>query len=198
MQALKDSQRRVAYDARNKQTNKNSVSAKICDTFTAQAAYQEAETVMWYCHCRSEVRTLPALKIELLAGKQIVVPYCTQDQTGKNKLGLWKLEALDELVPGMWDILEPPRHRWGETGKEISPEQLDLIMLPGVAFDRNGGRLGNGGGYYDRLLTQVRSDAILSAVCYEAQIFDQVIMQSFDIYMHYVITEHTIYICKSR
>ena len=128
----------------------------------------------------------------------MVIPYCTKDEQGRNKLGLWRLEDFAELVPGMWGILEPPRQRWGEAGKEIAPEQLDLIMVPGVGFDRDGGRLGNGAGYYDRLLASVRADAVLSAVCYESQLLEQVAMEPHDVAMDTVMTEKTIYTGKGR
>lgn len=198
MNDLKDQQRRKAYEARNAQTDKDAVSRIICDRFIAHPAYKQAETVMWYIHCRSEVRTKSALLRELATGKRMVIPYCTKDEQGHNKLGLWWLEDFAELVPGMWGILEPPRHRWGEAGKEIAPEQLDLVMVPGVAFDRNGGRLGNGAGYYDRLLKRVRADAILSAVCYESQLVEQIAMEPHDVTMDMVMTEKTIYTGKGR
>ena len=198
MNDLKDQQRRTAYDARNAQIDKDAVSRVICDRFIAHPAYQQAETVMWYIHCRSEVRTEPALLRELETGKRMAVPYCTKDEQGHNKLGLWRLEDFAELVPGMWGILEPPRQRWGEVGKEIAPEQLDLIMVPGVGFDRNGGRLGNGAGYYDRLLVGVRADAVLSGVCYESQLFEQIAMEPHDVAMDTVMTEKTIYTGKGR
>jgi 5-formyltetrahydrofolate cyclo-ligase len=198
MNDLKDQQRRTAYDARNAQIDKDAVSRIICDRFIARPAYKQAETVMWYIHCRSEVRTVPALLRELGTGKRMVVPYCAKDGQGHNKLGLWWLEDFAELVPGMWGILEPPKQRWGEVGKEIAPGQLDLIMVPGVGFDRDGGRLGNGAGYYDRLLMDVRADAILSAVCYESQLFEQIVMEPHDVVMDTVMTEKTIYTGKGR
>ena len=68
MNDLKDRQRRKAYDARNAQIDKDAVSRIICDRFIAHPAYKQAETVMWYIHCRSEVRTAPALLRELTAG----------------------------------------------------------------------------------------------------------------------------------
>ncbi|MGZ8163084.1 MAG: 5-formyltetrahydrofolate cyclo-ligase, partial [Methylobacter sp.] len=151
MNDLKNLQRRKALDARNRQADKDVLSRIICDQFIAQPIYRQAQTVMWYIHCRSEVRTQTALLNELATGKRIAIPYCTKDERGHNKLGLWWLEDFSELVPGMWGILEPPKQCWGKPGKEIAPEQLDCIMVPGVAFDRNGGRLGNGAGYYDRL-----------------------------------------------
>lgn len=148
---------------------------------------------MCYLDCRSEVRTTSAVKTALAGEKRIVIPYCTGDGEGHKFLGLWWLQSLDELIPGMWNILEPPKSRWGEPGKEIDPRQLDLIMVPGVAFDAQGGRLGNGQGYYDRLLAEVRPDCELIGVGFECQIFKQIPMNKQDIYLDGVITERSFY-----
>ncbi len=196
--SLKQQQRRLAYDARNAQPNKDQLSHIICSRFIAQSAYQQAETILWYLHCRSEVRTLKSVSATLNGSKKIVIPYCTRDQSGLPKLGLWLLEELSELSPGTWNILEPHKDRWGEKGKEIPPEELDLVMVPGVAFDREGGRLGNGAGYYDRLLQEVRADTELTAVCYEAQICEKVIMEKHDVYMDTIITEENCYRFKQN
>ncbi|TRW96358.1 5-formyltetrahydrofolate cyclo-ligase [Candidatus Methylobacter oryzae] len=193
MNEQKTRQRRKAYDMRNKQINKDAVSRIICSKVISHPAYRQARTAMWYIGCRSEVRTQPALLRELESGKCIVIPYCTKDERGNNQLGLWRLEDFAELVPGMWGILEPPRQRWGELGKEVAAEQLDCVIVPGVAFDRNGGRLGNGAGYYDRLLGSVRSDAVLIGVCFESQTVEQVVMEPHDALMDIVITEKAIY-----
>lgn len=195
---LKNQQRCLAYDARNAQAHKDEFSRIICERFMAQPAYQQAETVMWYLHCRSEVRTAQALRSELTTARRIVIPYCTHDGQGQNKLGLWRLEHMEELVPGRWGILEPAQSRWGEAGKEVAPECLDCVMVPGVGFDRQGGRLGNGAGYYDRLLTSLRSDAVLTAVCYESQLFEHIVMAPHDVFMDFVITEKTIYTGTGR
>jgi 5-formyltetrahydrofolate cyclo-ligase len=149
-------------------------------------------------HCRSEVRTLKAVSAELNGAKRIVIPYCTKDQNGQPKLGLWRLEAISELSPGTWGILEPAKARWGEKGKEVSAKNLDLVMVPGVAFDRKGGRLGNGAGYYDRLLQEVSPDTKLTAVCYESQLFDEVLMETHDVYMDAVLTEKNCYRFKEN
>jgi len=198
MNDLKSRQRRKAYDVRNEQIDKDVMSRIICAQFVAHPVYQQAKTVMWYIHCRSEVRTQSTLLGELDAGKRMVIPYCTKDQQGHNKLGLWWLEDFAELVPGMWGILEPPKQRWGELGKEVAPEQLDCVMVPGVAFDRNGGRLGNGAGYYDRLLKGVRADAVLIGVCFESQLVEQVSMDAHDVAMDIVMTEKNLYAGKGR
>lgn len=195
---LKNEQRRLAYTARNQQADKDAISLIICSKCITQPEYSQARTVMWYIHCRSEVRTQPALLHELQSGKRIAIPYCTKDEQGHNKLGLWHLENFAELVSGMWGILEPPRQRWGELGKEIAPEQLDCVIVPGVAFDRRGGRLGNGAGYYDRLLKNVRNDTALIGVCFESQLVEQVVVDTHDVIMDSVITEQAIYAGKRR
>lgn len=190
--------RRLAYAARNAQPDKDTVSAQICRHFVNQPWYQSARTVMWYLHCRSEVRTLAALERALRSDKRIVVPYCTVDDSGERCLGLWHLQAISELQPGMWNILEPPRERWLEPAKRIDAEELDAVMVPGVAFDAMGGRLGNGAGYYDRLLRRVRPDAVLAGVCYQSQMFPSVPMESHDRYMDVVVTEHMIFMGKGN
>jgi 5-formyltetrahydrofolate cyclo-ligase len=160
--------------------------------------YKSAQTVMWYLDCRSELRTRHALPMVLASGKRIIVPYCTVDEAGANKLGLWRLERMEELVIGKWNILEPPRERWGEPGKEFQPEEMDLVIVPGVAFSREGGRMGNGQGYYDRLLQRVRPDCPLIGLCYESQLFDNLIVDEHDVFMDKVVTESAVYQGRGR
>ena len=194
----KGAKRRAAYDARNAQPEKERVSELAVATLMRLPKYQAAWTVLWYLDCRSELRTRYALPRILAGEKQIVVPYCTVDEAGANKLGLWRLERMDELVIGKWKILEPPQARWAEAGKEIAAEQLDLVVVPGVGFSREGGRMGNGQGYYDRLLAQVRPDCKLIGLCYECQLFDDLIVGPHDVFMDQVVTEAAVYEGRGR
>ena len=195
----KNEMRREAYDRRNAQENKDQVSARAVERFMALPEYRDAHVVMWYIDCRSETRTKPQLLAEVAKGeKKIIVPYCTTDENGENKLGLWHMESLEEMVVGKWKILEPPKEMWGNPDKEVEPQDLDLVMVPGVGFDRNGGRMGNGQGYYDRLLGQVRNDCPLIALCYESQLFDEILVAPHDIYMDKVVTEAAVYEGKGR
>ena len=190
----KNKMRRQAYDRRNAQEDKDEISAEACQKFMALPEYQNAKTAMWYIDCRSETRTKPELLEEVAKGeKKIIVPYCTEDENGENKLGLWWMESLEEMVVGKWNILEPPKDLWGNPEKEVEPEDLDIIMVPGVGFDRKGGRMGNGQGYYDRLLEKARPDCPLVALCYESQLFDEVLVAPHDVYMDKVITEDAVY-----
>jgi 5-formyltetrahydrofolate cyclo-ligase len=190
--------RRKAYDARNAQEHKDELSRIIVERVVALPEYAAARTVMWYVDVRSEVRTRRHISSALREGKRIVVPYCTVDEDGANKLGLWHLTSMDELVAGTWSILEPPRARWGDPGKEVPPAELDLVMVPGVAFTREGARMGNGQGYYDRLLKRVRSDAPLVALAYESQLFPELPVGPHDVFMDKVITENAVYAGRGR
>ena len=197
-QSPKAAMRRAAYDARNAQENKDAVSAAAVARLLALPEYQAARTVMWYIDCRSELRTRQALPTALAGGQRIVVPYCTIDEAGANKLGLWLLQSMDELIVGKWKILEPPQDRWGEPGKEVPPQDLDLVIVPGVAFSKGGGRMGNGQGYYDRLLSTVRPDCRLIGLCYESQLFNDLVVSEHDVFMDQVVTEAAVYQGRGR
>ncbi len=194
----KATMRRAAYDARNAQENKDQLSALAVARLLELPEYRQARTAMWYIDCRSELRTRHALSAALASGKRIVVPYCTVDEEGANKLGLWLLESMDELIVGKWKIMEPPRDRWGEPGKEVPVEELDLVMVPGVGFGRDGARMGNGQGYYDRLLERARPDCALVALCYESQLFEDLVVGPHDVYMDQVVTEAAVYPGRGR
>jgi len=190
--------RRAAYDARNGQPNKDRVSEIAIKKLLQLPEYQTAQTVLWYLDCRSELRTRHVLPELLASNKRIIVPYCTVDEAGANKLGLWWLQSMDELIIGKWKILEPPHERWGEPGKELQAEDIDLVVVPGVAFSRTGGRMGNGQGYYDRLLNRVRPDCRLIGLCYECQLFGDLIVGPHDVFMDKVITEQAVYQGQDR
>ncbi len=86
---------------------------------------------MFYVDVRDEVRTRQALPTALASGKRIVVPYCLDGE-----LELFHLESMDELELGMYRILEPKAELRSIAAKHLQPEDLDLVMVPGVAFDR--------------------------------------------------------------
>ncbi len=190
--------RRAAYDARNAQEDKDRVSELAVATLMGLPEYKAAQTVLWYLDCRSELRTRHALPAALASGQRVIVPYCTVDDRGDNKLGLWWLKELGELVVGKWKILEPPRERWGEPGREMRTDEMDLVIVPGVGFGRDGARMGNGQGYYDRLLESVRPDCPLVALAYECQLFDNLIVSAHDVFMDKVVTESAVYEGRGR
>ena len=97
------------------------------------------------------------------------------------------------LAPGTLGILEPKPELRGQNDRRAQVQELDLLVIPGLAFDRQGGRLGYGKGYFDRLLRDARADALLAAVAFECQLFDAVPMQPYDVRVDAVVTESDIY-----
>jgi 5-formyltetrahydrofolate cyclo-ligase len=198
LQDPKAAMRRAAYDARNAQEDKDRVSQAAVENVIQLPEYRAASTVLWYLDCRSELRTRHVLPELLSSGKTIVVPYCTADEAGANKLGLWRLENMSELIVGKWKILEPPGEQWGAEGRKVLPGELDLVIVPGVGFSRQGGRMGNGQGYYDRLLATVRPDCPLIGLCYECQLFEELVVSPHDVFMDKVVTELAVYEGQGR
>ena len=185
--------REQAHANRKEQLNKEELSLQICDTFMSLPEYAAAKTVMFYVDVRTEVRTRLSLPKALQSGKRIVVPYCVN-----NELELFLLRDMEELAIGMYKILEPRADLRDIAEKKLAPEDLDLVMVPGVAFDRTGGRMGHGFGYYDKLLQHARPDAPLVALAFECQLFPEIPTQKHDIFMDKIITEKAVYDGKGR
>ena len=193
MQERKRQIREQAHAARNAQPEKDTLSQQIVDRFMALPEYAKATTVMFYVDVRSEVRTRQHFPAALASGKRIVIPYCVDGE-----LELFHLESMEELSVGMYKILEPKVELRSVPEKRVDVIELDLIMVPGVAFDRRGARSGHGMGYYDKLLEHARPDAPLVALAFECQMFDEVPTQEHDIFMDKVITEAAVYDGRGR
>jgi 5-formyltetrahydrofolate cyclo-ligase len=190
---LKNAIRKQAHENRKAQLDKDAVSEKIVERFMQLEEYAAAKTVMFYVDVRDEVRTRQALPAAIASGKRIVVPYCVDGE-----LELFWLESMEELELGMYRILEPTASMRTVERKRLQPADLDLVMVPGVAFDRNGGRTGHGKGYYDKLLQHARLDAPLIALSFECQLFEKIPAESHDIFMDKVVTEAAVYQGKGR
>jgi 5-formyltetrahydrofolate cyclo-ligase len=192
-QARKKAIREQAHANRNAQPDKDEVSKLICQKLVELPAYKAAKVVMYYVDVRSEVRTRHYLPQALTHDKKIVVPYCVEDE-----LELFDLKSMDELAIGMYRILEPKPELRGLPEKKVDVRDLDLIIVPGVAFDRDGGRMGHGFGYYDKLLQNARPDTPLVALAFECQLFDEIPTEAHDVFMDLLITEKAVYQGRGR
>lgn len=186
--------REQAHANRNAQTNKDELSRIICDRFMAMPEYARARIVMFYIDVRAEVRTRHSLPAALTSGKTIVVPWCND----QGELELFRLADMNELAVGMYKILEPKPELRSLPEKQCRAEDLDVVMVPGVAFDRRGGRMGHGKGYYDKLLQHARPDTPLVALAFECQLFPEIPVAPHDIIMDKIITEAAIYEGRGR
>jgi 5-formyltetrahydrofolate cyclo-ligase len=190
----KDALRKQAHANRNAQEDKDELSRRIVGAFMSLPEYATAQTVMFYIDVRSEVRTRHDLQLALESGKTIVVPWCN----AAGELELFRLSSMEELELGMYRILEPKQELRGLPEKQVDVAELDLIMVPGVAFDRRGGRMGHGKGYYDKLLQHARPDTPLVALAFECQLFEEIPVAGHDIFMDRIITELQVYQGRGR
>jgi len=184
--------RELGHARRHSQPDKDGLSEQICHKVMSLPEYVDALTVMCYVDIRDEVRTRPLLSAACDAGKRVVIPYCVAGE----RLELFRMESFDELAVRTFGILEPADAWRDREDRRVDPIDLDLIVVPGVAFDRRGGRVGHGKGYYDRLLEQARPDTTLVALAFDCQLVEQVPMQPHDAHMHMVVTETAVHATK--
>lgn len=151
-------------------------SAKLCAQILTLPEFVRARCVFAYAATGSEVDLDPVIEAALAAGKTVCLPVCRE----KGRMDAVRLDAQAELVPGAFGIREPQ-------GEVVPAEQLDLVLCPGLAFDRRGGRLGYGGGYYDRYLVKVH--AFLVGICFTDCIVDAVPTGPHDVLMNALACE---------
>lgn len=167
-------------------------SCRIRSLLLAYPACSAAEHIFLYIHFRSEVETMPLLEHFLAVGKTVSVPL-TLRKEGR-LLAVRITDPASQLAPGCFGILEPTK----EQAKlaTVNPAAIDLAVLPGSVFDRLGGRLGYGGGFYDRFLSQNAPQAVRLALAYEMQLADQLPLEAHDQLMDMLVTEEQIYDCR--
>jgi 5-formyltetrahydrofolate cyclo-ligase len=188
LQAVKQALRIRGLAARQRQENREALGQEICRKLAELPEYQAAGTVMFYVNMPREVDTRHFLPIARQQGKRVAIPYCCQ-----GRIEIFRWESMAELQPSKFGVLEPTPELCRQPNRAIAPDEVDLVVVPGVAFDRQGGRLGHGKGYYDGLLRQMRSGTPFVALAFECQMVPQIPMMPHDVAMHKILTERTIY-----
>ena len=157
------------------------------------AEYVDAATVLTYIGVGSEVATREFVVRALEEGKRVAAPWVAAD-------GLHGafIRSLDELAPARFGLLEPDGAARADPGRLCHPAEVDLFVVPGVAFDHHGGRLGHGRAYYDRLLARARPGARFVGLAFECQLVAEVPMTATDVRMHAVTTERAVYRAEGR
>lgn len=189
--ARKAELRAVALARRRNLDAKESRSRLIWDHLRQLPAFAQAQTICSYVALAEEVQTWSGLEEILGCGKRLVVPFCVE-----NELHLCHIVSLEELRPGRWGIWEPDVNIRALPDRLVLPEELDLVIVPGVAFDRTGGRLGWGKGYYDRLLARVPERCLSIGLAFSCQLFDRLPQLEHDVRVKAVATEEGIYFCQ--
>lgn len=178
---LKMEIRKQINDQREKlsEEDKMNYDERIFTRLTESQFYKDAKNVFIYVSFGKEVDTLKIISRLLSEKKVVYVPKVINKKEGMKAI---KISTLDDLKVGYFNILEPV------TTEEINPKDIDLCVVPGVAFDNDGGRLGYGGGFYDRFLCNISPHSKIIALAYKFQIVEKIPMETYDIKVQRIIT----------
>ena len=147
-------------------------SADLTAQLLAHPLFRAARSLYAYLSYNQEVRTLPIIRQAQAIGKRVAVPKVYGDEMRF----LW-LDDPDQVAPGAYGIPEP-----------IADDDTALVLMPGLAFDPEGRRLGYGGGFYDRFLAKEPNHPLV-ALCYGFQMFDHLETEAHDIPVDLVIAD---------
>jgi 5-formyltetrahydrofolate cyclo-ligase len=154
-------------------------SAELCARLREQKVWSAARSVLFFAPLPDEPDIWPLLSEAIAAGKTIALPAFVP---GTNRYTARQIiDPARDIIAGQFGIQEPVA-----TGAEIPLNRLDLVLVPGIAFDAHGGRLGRGKGFYDRLLADVRGTKC--GVAFEEQMVDVVPVGPLDIRLHCILT----------
>jgi len=183
--------RKKIKDIRSNQTlfDNRKMSSKIKEKLFSLLDFKSAETVLFYISYEGEVYTHDMIR-ESFYNKNVIVPVSNQKDL---TLVLSRLKTWEELSIGSYRILEPKKEKIRNT----NIEDIDLLIIPGVAFNEKGDRLGHGKGYYDKILNKTKSLKI--GLAFEFQILEKIPTESHDVPVDMIITESRIIDCvKNR
>lgn len=148
--------------------------------------WRNAHEVLAYWPAKNEVDVRPLIVELWQRGVRVLLPRCRPDQPGRMDLAC--VTCGEELVPGMYEIMEPASAC--PIADDFHP---DIALVPGVAFDASGNRLGHGGGYYDRLLAVSAMQTCLTiGVCYAFQRVPRLDVEPWDVPVHLVADEDSL------
>jgi 5-formyltetrahydrofolate cyclo-ligase len=154
-------------------------SAQARALLEAHALWQRANSVLLFAPLPGELDVWPLLTRALAAGKQVALPRFVSTTHGYEAGQI--LNPDTDLAVGRFGIREP-----GGSCRRFPPEQLDLVLVPGVAFDLHGRRLGRGRGYYDQLLATIRG--VTCGVGFDQQIVTQIPLEPHDLRLDCILT----------
>jgi 5-formyltetrahydrofolate cyclo-ligase len=161
-------------------------SRRVWERVATLPCYQHARVVLGYVAFDHEVLTDGLMQQTMASGKQLVLPMVLGD---RQDMALYVIEDLGcDVAPGYRGILEPQPQRT----RAVAPETLELALIPGVAFDLRGGRLGFGTGFYDRLLSRLPQGIPTVGLAFDFQVIPRLPFQPHDILLEAIVTEQRI------
>jgi len=163
------------------QRERESLSGKITANLSREPFFQTKETTLLYASTPEEVQLYDLMKFMLSMGRKIAIPFIPE----RGKMLAVELLSVADLTEDKFGILTVREDK----RKVVAPENLGLLIVPGVAFAKDGRRLGMGGGYYDRFLSENRPPAPRAALAFDFQITDDIPIEDNDEKVDYIITE---------
>lgn len=163
------------------------VAEKLCQHLIQLSNYQQAKTVMFYMSIRNEVDLKRAINQAWQEGKRVFFPRVHQTEIEAVQIDDW-----DQLQLGAYQIQEPAPEL-----PATQMDEVDLVLVPGAAFDLSGYRLGYGGGYYDRLFARF-PDLVRMGIAYPKQIVQTVYPEPHDQPLDYLLTSEHLYTIKKE
>ncbi|MBI1823520.1 MAG: 5-formyltetrahydrofolate cyclo-ligase [Nitrospirae bacterium] len=145
--------------------------------------FRRAKNIHFYISFRKEVATWEMIEKALEMGKEVAVPFIKEDGSEIGISGIHNFKK--DLHENRLGIKEP----FGSSIRPVSPLSIDLWIIPGVAFDPFGNRIGYGKGYYDRLLVQ-RGKGLLTGLAFDFQLVESIPVETHDVRMNQIITEY--------
>jgi 5-formyltetrahydrofolate cyclo-ligase len=159
------------------------MSDTILEKLLSIEEYKNCDTVLTYVSTDKEVDTFPLIAAALQSGKRVAVPRCVE---GRPLIEFYYINSVDELFSGSYGLMEPLASQ-----EKKCLQRNGLCVLPGLAFDRVGGRLGYGKGYYDRFLQNFRGVTV--GICFSTILSERPLpMGRFDLPASIVITDKEI------
>jgi len=149
-------------------------------------AYRNAEIIMYFISFGTEVDTRPMVEETIRQGKIALAPKPRPEE--RKMIPSRILDWDNDFIPGAYNIPEPKE----EALRPYNPDQIDLLIVPGVAFDLKGNRLGYGGGYYDRFFALLKPGTPLVALVFELQVVPEVPVEEWDRRVDVIVTEKRI------
>jgi 5-formyltetrahydrofolate cyclo-ligase len=171
---------RAATLARRRELTPRQVSSQsltLQERFLELPEFQRSVMLALYAPIHHEVETAAVAGEALSTGRTLLYP-----AVEGNDLQFRRVAALSELAPGRYGIPEPK-------GESCNPDDADLIVVPGVAFDLFGRRIGYGKGFYDKSLHRLEGRGKLVGFCYDFQLFEEIVGEPHDVTMDLIVTE---------
>ncbi len=188
----KNELRRLMLDQRKKlsQEQVNIASEAIVDAIKNLSLFKQSKIIMSYMPFGNEVNVLPLNQWILDQGMSLCIPRVVSG----TEMDAVKIESLNhDLIKSRLGILEP-----NLMAEPVDVSKIELILVPGLAFDRDGNRLGHGKGYYDRFLAKCSTKTFLLGLAYSFQFFDKIPFDPYDIRIKGLVTENQQVLCQKQ